>query len=52
MSAASTRETEGVLLLTTDGEAVHWLTHPSQQVDRVYVATVRGDAHGGGHAGA
>jgi 23S rRNA pseudouridine2605 synthase len=38
------RETEGVLLLTTDGDAVHCLTHPSRQVDRAYVATVRGDA--------
>jgi 23S rRNA pseudouridine2605 synthase len=36
--------TEGVLLLTTDGEAAHRLTHPSSQVERVYVATVRGPA--------
>lgn len=35
--------TEGVLLLTTDGEAAHRLTHPSRQVERTYVATVRGD---------
>jgi 23S rRNA pseudouridine2605 synthase len=35
--------TEGVLLLTTDGEAAHRLTHPSSEVDRTYVATVRGD---------
>lgn len=34
--------TEGVLLLTTDGEAAHRLTHPSSQVPRSYVATVRG----------
>ena len=35
--------TEGVLLLTTDGEAAHILTHPSTEVERTYVATVRGD---------
>lgn len=36
--------TEGVLLLTTDGEAAHRLTHPSAEVERVYMATVRGNA--------
>jgi 23S rRNA pseudouridine2605 synthase len=36
--------TEGVLLLTTDGKAAHALTHPSNEVERSYVATVRGDA--------
>ena len=36
--------TEGVLLLTTDGAAAHALTHPSREVERVYVATVRGNA--------
>jgi 23S rRNA pseudouridine2605 synthase len=35
--------TEGVLLLTTDGDAAHRLTHPSREIERVYVATVRGD---------
>jgi 23S rRNA pseudouridine2605 synthase len=35
--------TEGVLLLTTDGEAAHKLTHPSNEIERTYVATVRGD---------
>jgi 23S rRNA pseudouridine2605 synthase len=35
--------TEGVLLLTTDGDAAHVLTHPSTEVERTYVATVRGD---------
>lgn len=34
--------TEGVLLLTTDGEAAHRLTHPSTAVPRTYVATVLG----------
>src|SRR4051812_23839635 len=36
--------TEGVILLTTDGGAAHTLTHPSSEVERVYVATVTGDA--------
>src|SRR5687768_13984115 len=35
--------TEGVLLLTTDGDAAHVLTHPSSEIERTYVATVRGD---------
>ena len=36
--------TEGVQLLTNDGDAVHALTHPSFEIERTYVATVRGDA--------
>jgi pseudouridine synthase len=36
--------TEGLLLLTTDGDAAHRLTHPSHEVERTYVATVRGNA--------
>jgi 23S rRNA pseudouridine2605 synthase len=36
--------TEGVLLLTTDGEAAHRLTHPSSGIERTYVATVQGNA--------
>ncbi len=38
--------TEGLLLLTTDGQAAHRLTHPSREVERTYVAIVRGDAPG------
>ena len=37
-------QTEGLLLLTTDGDAANRLTHPSGGVERVYVATVTGDA--------
>ena len=39
-------ETEGVLLLTTDGDAANRLTHPSAGIERIYVATVTGDARG------
>lgn len=35
--------TEGVILLTTDGEAAHVLTHPSSEIERTYVAVVRGN---------
>src|ERR1043165_396122 len=38
--------TEGVLLMPTDGAAAHALTHPSSEIERVYVATVTGDATG------
>lgn len=34
--------TTGLLLLTTDGEAVHRLTHPKYKVPRSYVALVHG----------
>jgi 23S rRNA pseudouridine2605 synthase len=34
--------TEGVLLFSNDGDAVDALTHPRNEVERTYVATVRG----------
>ena len=36
--------TEGVLLLTNDGDAAHLLTHPKLGVERTYVVVVRGNA--------
>jgi 23S rRNA pseudouridine2605 synthase len=36
------QDTEGLLLLTNDGTLTHALTHPSFQVERVYVALVPG----------
>ncbi|MFV0254106.1 MAG: pseudouridine synthase [Beutenbergiaceae bacterium] len=35
-------ETEGLLLLTNDGELAHRLTHPSYEVPKTYVANVAG----------
>lgn len=35
-------DTEGLIILTNDGELTHLLTHPSHQVGKTYVATVRG----------
>ncbi|MDX1621746.1 MAG: pseudouridine synthase [Nitriliruptorales bacterium] len=35
-------DTEGLLLLTNDGELTHKLTHPSYGVERHYLALVRG----------
>lgn len=43
--------TEGVLIFTTDGEAAHKLTHPSNEVERTYLATVRGDGASAVRAG-
>ncbi|MFP4635906.1 MAG: pseudouridine synthase [Nitriliruptoraceae bacterium] len=36
------QDTEGLLLLTNDGELTNRLTHPSYEVERVYVALVPG----------
>lgn len=36
------RDTEGLLLLTNDGELAHALMHPSRGVPKTYVATVQG----------
>ncbi len=36
-------DTTGALLLTNDGPLAHTLAHPSYEVDKVYIATVRGD---------
>lgn len=43
--------TEGVLIFTTDGESAHKLTHPSREVERTYIATVRGDGPAAVRAG-
>ncbi len=36
------RDTEGLLLLTNEGEAIHRLLHPSWEVEREYRVTVEG----------
>ena len=35
-------DTEGLLILTNDGELANRLGHPSHEIDKTYVATVRG----------
>lgn len=37
-------ESEGLLLLTTDGELAHRLTHPRYEVWKTYVAEIEGEA--------
>ena len=36
-------DSEGLLLLTNDGAVTQRLTHPSHEVDKTYLVTVRGD---------
>lgn len=38
-------DTEGLLIVTNDGELANRLGHPSFEVDKTYVATVRGQVH-------
>jgi 23S rRNA pseudouridine2605 synthase len=40
-------DTEGLLLLTNDGDLAHRLTHPSFGVDKEYLVEVAGEAHRG-----
>jgi 23S rRNA pseudouridine2605 synthase len=35
-------DTEGLLVLTNDGELAHRLTHPSYEIEKTYVAQIRG----------
>ena len=35
-------DTTGLLLLTNDGELTNYLTHPKNEVDKVYVAKIKG----------
>lgn len=39
-------DTEGLLLLTNDGEFANLLTHPRHHVPKTYMATVKGVPHG------
>lgn len=40
-------QTEGLLLLSNDGELAHRLTHPSYEIPKTYVATVAGSVSAG-----
>jgi 23S rRNA pseudouridine2605 synthase len=40
-------DTEGLLILTNDGDLTHRLTHPSFGVEKEYLAEVRGEPHAG-----
>ncbi|SKA83115.1 23S rRNA pseudouridine2605 synthase [Caloramator quimbayensis] len=35
-------DTSGLLILTNDGEAAYKMTHPSKEIDKVYIARVKG----------
>jgi 23S rRNA pseudouridine2605 synthase len=41
------QDTEGLLLLTNEGDALHRLTHPSGEVEREYEASVKGVPNAG-----
>ncbi len=43
-------DTEGLLLLTNDGELAHRLMHPSFEVPKTYLATLKGEVPRGGVA--
>ena len=36
-------DTTGVLLLTNDGDLSNKLTHPSNEIDKIYIATIKGE---------
>ena len=36
-------DTTGVLLLTNDGDLSNKLTHPSHEIDKIYIATIKGE---------
>ncbi|PKK96017.1 MAG: rRNA pseudouridine synthase [Tenericutes bacterium HGW-Tenericutes-4] len=36
-------DTEGLIILTNDGELAHKLMHPSHEVEKTYVANIQGD---------
>ena len=36
-------DTEGLLILTNDGDAVYALTHPSHEVEKTYIVKVEGE---------
>ena len=36
-------DTTGVLLITNDGDLANKLTHPSHEIDKVYIATINGE---------
>ena len=40
------KDSEGMLLMTDDGDLIFSLTHPSHQVEKSYTATVRGQVTG------
>ena len=37
------KDTEGLLLLTNDGDLAHWLTHPKFNIDKTYFVKIEGE---------